>query len=89
MPSRLTQNRLGTSVFLTAIILALIFAVLRCFSKVETKRCCAFRSLKVDASPVAGAVAVRASCFCAEFSFEQALTNKVDANAQASASLDP
>lgn len=64
-------------------ILALILAVLKCFSKVETRRYCALRSFKVDASPVAGALAVRASGFCAEFSFEQALIKSVEVNAHA------
>jgi hypothetical protein len=36
------------------------------------KRCWALRSLSVEASPVAGALAVKVSCFCAEFSLEQA-----------------
>ncbi len=64
-------------------ILTLMFAFLNCFCKVSIKRCLALRSMMVEASPVAGAVAVSASSFCGLFSLEQALNNKLEAKAQA------
>src|SRR5690606_3695465 len=84
MPSRLTQYRFGTSVALISVILALIPAVLKCFSRVETKRCCALRSVRVDASPVAGALAVSVSCFLASLlELEHAARPKPAASVQA------
>lgn len=41
----------------------------------------------VEASPVAGAVAVSASSFCGLFSLEQALNNRLEAKAQARKNL--
>src|SRR5690606_29236590 len=64
--------------------LALIPAVLKCFSKVETRRCCALRSVRVEASPVAGALAVSVSCFLVLLSeLEHALSPKPAASVQA------
>ena len=86
MPSRLTQNKFGTSVF-NIKILALILAVLKCFSKVETKRCWHYVHLKLMLHRC-----WRTRCqgilFFAEFSFEHALINNVDANVQAMNKLD-
>src|SRR5690606_30150060 len=83
MPSRLTQNRFGTSVALMSVILALMPAVLKCFSKVETRRCWALRSVRVEASPVAGALAVN-SCFLSLLvELEHAVRPKPAASVQA------
>src|SRR5574344_189979 len=89
MPSRLTQNKFGTSVALMSVILALIPAVLKCCCKVVLKRCCALRSIRVDASPVAGALAVSVVCFLSSlFAFEHAVIAKALASEQAIKSVE-
>src|SRR5690606_39243183 len=84
MPSRLTQYRLGTSVALISSTLALILAFLKCCCRVLIRRCCALRSDKLDACPVAGALAVKVPCFFSSlFELEQAVMTKLLAKVHA------